>query len=117
MRLPTGAKTPREERDTPIANLTPTPNTPSETPEEDQRPSPQPDPTKTTAPPEAARIPAAIGSQLPTGDHLGGEPCYPIPSSQKSTLSLQTYVHPDWVFTQPGSYQVGIHQNTQINGT
>ncbi|WP_279058411.1 choice-of-anchor M domain-containing protein, partial [Mobiluncus mulieris] len=95
----------------------PTPNTPGKTPEGGQKPSPQPDPTKTTAPPETAGIPAAIGSQPPAGNHPGSEPCYPIPSSQKFTLPLQTHVHPNWIFTQPGNYQVGIRQNARINGT
>lgn len=116
-KLPAGAKAPREKENTPTTSPTPTPNTPGKTPEGGQKPSPQPDPTKTTAPPETAGIPAAIGSQPPAGNHPGSEPCYPIPSSQKFTLPLQTHVHPNWIFTQPGNYQVGIRQNARINGT
>lgn len=57
----------------------------------------------------------AIFSGVTAGNSTA-EPCYPIPTGQRFALPLSTHVHPNWVFTQPGNYQVGIRQSARIGG-
>lgn len=127
---PAGAKTPREKE-----NEAKTPGGAKKPAHAPKKPhSPESNPSKTTVPDSAAdkkdantspNSSPANSSQAATfrnatanaaGAAPASEPCYPIPSSQKFSLPRQTHVHPNWVFTQPGNYQVGIRQSARING-
>lgn len=85
----------------------------TETDNSRQENTPSSESNQNQAPVTTDIAPTPQNQQLP---QTSAEPCYPIPSSQKFSLPLQTHVHPNWVFTQPGNYQVGIRQSAKING-
>lgn len=86
--------------------------TPAPTPEGSQ-PGESPHPGENS--PHGAGVNPTVFSGVTAGNSTA-EPCYPIPTGQRFALPLQTHVHPNWVFTQPGNYQVGIRQSARVGG-
>lgn len=118
---PAGATAPNGAKPSPQKN--PAPQTraaekPSQTPSNNPVNHAQ-HPDSTTSTETSKNNPADAPDAANSSKNTPGNPtgCYPIPTNQKFTLPLQTHVHPNWIFTQPGTYQVGIRQNARINGT